>query len=198
MITDKFNFVHLPRTGGTTTHHIIKKSGAVILDGQNHMPHIEELTIRNQPSFIIIRNPFEWYQSWHSWLGSARRLDLAYESYKQPYKQPFDSYLEDVFKRRKKHRMTRVVPYDWYGSFSACWNYFASAQSLSVFRYENLHAELPSILAGFGGIPEQHTKRLLGTYLRRTNNHPKYTPALVKMVEEMDGYMLDKYGYEPS
>jgi hypothetical protein len=69
IVTDKFVFVHLPRTGGTFVSEVIKKFFPSAREIGHHLPR--ELLPREYshlPVLGTVRNPWEFYVSWYHYV----------------------------------------------------------------------------------------------------------------------------------
>ena len=66
LVTDKFIFLHLPRTGGTFVYDVVKKFFPSAREIGYHLPRIvipEDYS--DLPVLGTIRNPWEFYASWY-------------------------------------------------------------------------------------------------------------------------------------
>ena len=79
IVTDKFAFVHMHKTGGQSLLNII---GASIPDARQigyHYPfHLLPEEYRDRPLVGMVRNPWDWYLSWYAFntrpeVGNRRR-----------------------------------------------------------------------------------------------------------------------------
>jgi hypothetical protein len=74
LVTDKFAFFHLPRTGGTFVHDIVTKFFPSAREIGYHLPR--ELLPREYshlPVLGTVRNPWEFYVSWYHHHHSSNR-----------------------------------------------------------------------------------------------------------------------------
>ena len=83
IVTDKFVFVHLPRSGGTFVSEVIRKFFPSAHEVGYHLPR--ELLPReysNLPVLGTVRNPWEFYVSWyhHVWPRDAGSLLVSWVS----------------------------------------------------------------------------------------------------------------------
>lgn len=194
MITKRFNFIHVPRTGGSTIQQIIKQSNLQVVDSANHKPLMETLNIANLPTFTVVRNPFDWYVSWYEWLCQTDRFEGS-----------FHDYMRKV-EKDLANPMFKIVPYSLFGTFSACWNYFVGPRPMHGFvhivRFEHLAAQLPSMLNTLSGgkmNTEKVRESLSKTRLRSTQRENflgYYDQELDAIVQRRDRYMLDTFQYK--
>ena len=64
MITDKFIFIHIPKTGGTFIRNLIKNGNFNIISDEIHLTlNQSQIYIKDVPSFCFIRNPWDFYVS---------------------------------------------------------------------------------------------------------------------------------------
>jgi len=83
LVTDKFVFVHLPRTGGTFVSEVIRKFFPSAREIGRHLPR--ELLPREYshlPVLGTVRNPWEFYVSWyhHVWSKYAASILVSWIS----------------------------------------------------------------------------------------------------------------------
>ncbi len=83
LVTDKFVFVHLPRTGGTFVSEVIRKFFPSAREIGRHLPR--ELLPREYshlPVLGTVRNPWEFYVSWyhHVWSRYAASILVSWIS----------------------------------------------------------------------------------------------------------------------
>lgn len=188
MITSHFNFIHVPRTGGSTIQAIIKQSSLRVDDAVNHRPLIEMLNMNTValPTFTVVRNPFDWYISWYEWLCQTSRFEGSFHGYMQ---------------KVATDHMLKIVPYSLFGTFSACWNYFVGPRPmddelLHIVRFEQLSTHLPSLLnmLSDGKITVKEVEKGLNkTHLRSTQRTlvNYYDHEITAIVQHCDKYMLD-------
>ena len=82
ILSEHFVFLHLPKTGGSfvrelCTHYAPPAWKVRLLD---HHPTIHDIPSEyaNLPIFGFVRNPFDWYVSWYTYLRKRRRLLRAW------------------------------------------------------------------------------------------------------------------------
>ena len=67
IITDRFVFIHMHKTGGQTLNDIIKECIADSRDIGYHIPHSEIPADSTElPVVGLVRNPWDWYVSWYA------------------------------------------------------------------------------------------------------------------------------------
>jgi hypothetical protein len=78
LVTDKFVFLHLPRTGGTFIYEIVKRFFPSAREIGYHLPRVllpkDSLHL---PVLGTVRNPWEFYASWYQHQISNKRYSLA-------------------------------------------------------------------------------------------------------------------------
>lgn len=83
LITDRFVFVHVPRTGGTFLSRLAIDHLRVLRhtshQGVQYLP--EEYA--DLPVFTVIRNPWDWYVSWYHWVMANPEPDSDPEQWAQ-------------------------------------------------------------------------------------------------------------------
>ena len=75
IVTDKFVFVHLPRSGGTFVSEVIRKFFPSAHEIGYHLPRaLLPREYSNLPVLGAVRNPWDFYVSWyhHVWPRDAR------------------------------------------------------------------------------------------------------------------------------
>jgi hypothetical protein len=66
IVTDKFVFIHLPRTGGTFTYEIIKRFFPTAQEIGYHLPRVAlPAQYAHLPVLGGVRNPWDFYASWY-------------------------------------------------------------------------------------------------------------------------------------
>lgn len=74
LITSRFAFVHIPRTGGSFVRKLVRKHLAAEVLPTQYPTHAsyDELDGRlaQLPAFCVVRNPWDWYVSWFHWIVS--------------------------------------------------------------------------------------------------------------------------------
>ena len=73
IVTDKFVFVHLPRTGGTFVSEVIRKFFSSAHEIGHHFPlKLLPTKYSHLPVLGTVRNPWEFYVSWYHYVLPKR------------------------------------------------------------------------------------------------------------------------------
>jgi hypothetical protein len=75
LITDRFVFVHTPKTGGW----FIKRVCQEHLDCRLEDTHATYDRAPDLPIFSVVRNPWDWYVSWFHWHLESGRNGATWE-----------------------------------------------------------------------------------------------------------------------
>lgn len=85
LVTDKFTFAHIPKTGGDFLQRVIGMhfpARQAFLGDDSHAPvDAVRPELRGQPVFALVRNPWSWYVSWYTFcktLGSNPQFNRNY------------------------------------------------------------------------------------------------------------------------
>jgi hypothetical protein len=109
----KFIFVHIPKTGGTTIQKICQKStnikfkkiNYIVVDKvyNGHLPTrpLAYKYPRNEHEyFSIVRNPWDWYVSWFSYLDQKNRFDTDFRREIKQIEEGFPTFLKFISTNR--------------------------------------------------------------------------------------------------
>src|SRR3989338_10831549 len=90
IVTDKFVFVHLPRTGGTFVSEVIRKFFPSAQEIGYHLPRaLLPREFSHLPVLGTVRNPWEFYVSWYHHQQSSNRHRLLISSFSENRKLDF-------------------------------------------------------------------------------------------------------------
>lgn len=210
LISTKFIFVHIPRTGGTWTRETLKHSLApelireVRYPGHHSIRDVDE-ALRRVPSFWFVRNPWDWHVSrYHFWR-------MHWEQRTGGYSQPRAAWVE-----AEQWWNETFLAHD---SFAAALPSMLAYRPLSYWieqqtrgedgdsvgtpgRFERLRSDLLDMLSSALGkdMPEALIKAVRSS--APTNSAPHalyrsyYDDRLRDQVSETERSVVERFGYE--
>lgn len=203
IVTDKFVFVHFPRTGGTFITDIIKRFFPAAQEIGYHLPRF---LLPNEYSHLpvlgVVRNPWEFYVSWyhhvwprdaatplHSWLsengkqqfaGATRNaLNLGTDNDR------LDALIEKLpdevdYRKRNIPNITkdalRKVRGTGVGYYTFRFNHlFGNADEVFFCRQESLRGDLINFLDRIGAASDDVRAHILESEKKNTADHSHYS-----------------------
>jgi hypothetical protein len=179
VLGDNFNFVHIPKTGGTTVRNILEQSNLhkyvisfshITLQPSKYDYHIRFkdlglVSTKDRFKFCFVRNPWEHRVSYFTYVKHKYKKiynQITFESFIREY--PFRSisyYLDDTYDK--------------------------------IYQYEDINNSIDDICNKIG-IREYSIPWL------NKSNHDKfityYNKKLAAIVENQEKYLLSKFNYE--
>ncbi len=213
MVTDKFVFVHLPRTGGTFVSEVIRKFFPSAHEIGHHLPR--ELLPREYshlPVLGTVRNPWEFYVSWYHYVGSRYAASVLFSWLSDNGKLGFidsirnllnlgvdDERLdvliemlpEDVdYARRHFPNMTkdamRRVRGTGVGYYTFRFNYiFGNADGVFFCRLETLRQDLVAFFEGIGVATDELRDYVLRLDKKNIAEHHHYSTYYTPELAEL-------------
>jgi len=213
LVTDKFVFVHLPRSGGTFISDLIRKFFPSAREIGYHFPReLLPAEYTHLPVLGAVRNPWDFYVSWyyHVWprdaatpliawvtengtldfYGSARNaINFAADA------ERFDKLIEsmpEAVDYGKKHipnitrtalRKIRGVPIGYY---SFRFNHlFGNPDDIFICRLENLREDLLAFFETIGAVTDDLRDYVLGENKKNTSEHLHYSAYYTPELAEL-------------
>ena len=213
IVTDKFVFVHFPRTGGTFITDVIKR---FFPSAQEIGYHLPRFLLPNEYSHLpvlgVVRNPWEFYVSWyhhvwprdaatplHSWLsengkhqfaGATRNaLNLGTDN------ERLDDLIEKLpdevdYSKRNIPNITkdalRKVRGTGVGYYTFRFNHlFGNADEVFFCRQEHLRADLINFLEGVSAANDQIRAYILDSVKKNTAEHRHYSSYYTPKLAEL-------------
>ncbi len=206
ILTTRFVFIHIPRTGGTFVRQLFLQSAPVdwqtrILEGH---PGVNEIPpeFRQLPRIAVVRNPFDWYVSWFHYMlqiGGNPIFDAAASPAAPPdfrrtianlLELPVGRFFPDVSDR------CRRISFSWYFSYLLG----GDLESVRFARFENLREELAKAFASAAELPAAFRRTIADAppvnLSQRDRYRSYYDAELVRAVEESDRLLLEGFAYE--
>lgn len=202
MLTDQIMRIGLGRAGeGMQYNLLLSIPGLWIINKRTHGVYDEyvgqcrDLDIPTPPSFVFIRNPWQWYVSQWCWIRHVQRADF-------PFQGTFREAME----------ITKKDPSFWYlRTLTSSWYKHGADKAQYVGRFENLEDETVRILMAV--IPDLVTEEEIrervrtdwegrvccpnGEYEDRSLDYrPYYDGELRQWVAEWDAELIRRFGYE--
>jgi hypothetical protein len=213
IVTNKFVFVHFPRTGGTFITDVIMKFFPSAKEIGYHLPRSllpEQYT--NLPVLGVIRNPWEFYVSWyhHVWPRDAATPLTSWLT--ENGEQQFEGYtrnalnlgtdndrldllietVPDEVDYRKKNipnitkAELRKIRGTGMGYYTFRFNHlFGNADDVFFCRQENLRADLIEFLEQIGVASDEIRAQILSSERKNTADHSHYSSYYTAELAEL-------------
>ena len=213
IVTDKFVFVHLPRTGGTFVTDMIMKFFPLAREIGYHLPRsFLPKEYSHLPVLGVVRNPWEFYVSWYyhiwprdigkplfSWLtdnckeqfeGAIRNaLNLGVDNNR------LDALIEKLpdvvdYRTRNIPNITkdsiRRVRGTGVGYYTFRFNQlFGNADEVSFCRQERLRTDLIQFLERIGAASDEIRAHILECEKKNTADHSHYSSYYTRELAEL-------------
>lgn len=204
ILTTRFVFIHVPRTGGTFVRQLFLEAAppewhSRILEGHPGACDIPA-ELHHLPRIAVVRNPFDWYVSWFHYMlqiGGNPIFEAVAPSAGDP---DFKRCIRDLLELP----VTRFFPVPEEGrclSFSWYFHHLLGEdlEAVRIARFENLRQELARVFASVVALPEPFARRIAeappANPSHRERYRSYYDADLVRAVEHADRPLLDRFGY---
>ena len=201
IVTDKFVFVHLPRTGGTFVSEIIRKFFPSAHEIGYHLPRaLLPREFSHLPVLGTVRNPWEFYVSWYhhqqssnrhgpliSFLSENRKLDFVQTTRNALNLGVSDKLdvliqaLPEDFNYRERHvsNLTRDVMRKIRGAGIGLYTFrfnemFGQADDVYFCRVESLRSDLMTFFETIGVASDALRSYVLGLDKKNISEHLHY------------------------
>lgn len=211
--TDKFVFVHLPRTGGTFVSELIKKFFPSAQEIGYHFPR--ELIPKEYAHLPIlggIRNPWEFYASWYHHQISETRFSPLFcglsENRQLNFAQTIQNALDlgvnfqtldrliqilpESFNHKQKHvsnvtkDLMRNIAGTGLGLLTFRFNLmFGNADDVYFCRQESLRADLLAFFEEIGAMSDELRTNVLDLEKKNTSEHRHYSTYYTPELAEL-------------
>ena len=197
VVTNEFVFIRLQKCASRTLGEYFKKA----YDSSSKVAgvHIPARDVQkwHPDKYLVcsIRNPWDWYVSWHTFIKNDER----FESF---YKPDFKDFLKGIF--NKKHGRYSFIDFHSmnfcdYGVFSyrylrMCCDEVSRDLINYWIRLENIDGMLTILNRKFKPIVEVKLKHMNKT--NHKNYREYYDDELREMVAHKDRIIIDRFGYE--
>jgi hypothetical protein len=213
IVTDKFVFVHLPRTGGTFVSEVIRKFFPSAHEIGYHLPRAALPTeYSHLPVLGGIRNPWEFYPSWYQHqysdtkysplfcgLSENRKLDFVQTIRNALNLGVSDEKLDlliqalpENFNYQKKHisNVTKDVMGKIRGSGLGLYTFrfnqlFGPADDVFFCRVESLRSDLMAFFERIGAASEPLRSYVLGLDKKNISEHLHYSTYYTPELAEL-------------
>ena len=203
ILSEHFVFLHLPKTGGSfvrelCTHYAPPAWKVRLLD--NH-PTIRDIPpeYANLPIFGFVRNPFDWYVSWYTYLRK-RRNDPFFNRVSEGGSKSFGETLRTVFETDIAGMLGRNCLFT--DSPFGCYLNYVFGNNLREIRlgkFESLREDLLRIWRSMVELPAslEAQIRLYPEVNKgqRGDYRAYYDQPLRRLVERRDQLVLDRFDY---
>lgn len=206
-LSEKFIFVHFPKTGGMWFYHLCQMWGIPILElAPSYKSHKTAVYFKDSanwnllPWIVFYRNPLDWYTSLYNyhikmdWWWRPTRRGLGFHQFvevclaEKPYSQGwYEMVIEPKQKREHSTGQLRWCPPTY------------------MIQYENMYEELEIVMRDILGYPQFTKEILAATRKRNTRSQrgyrgkppntycPALTPELRKKIMKIDKPIFDLY-----
>jgi hypothetical protein len=190
LITEKFVFVHLPKTGGSFIRQASEGMEVLTLE-----PHagVDDIPPRfaGLPVFAVIRNPWDWYVSWFHFVLQTGQQNVDWE---QLGGSDFAATVRAAC-GDSQSPLGRDLARDDRDYYSAMWwKLFGRDGRVTVGRFERLADDFRSFCDRLGVQID-----VSGPAVNESQRNPYreyYTPELRDLVKHKARHLIRTYGYE--
>lgn len=199
---NKFLFIHIYKTGGTSIRNAIEKFGekekmqgrhghATARDGLVYLKE-EGLDPDNITKFCVVRNPWKWHQSLYLWIRNNHHPDKVLFN-----KMSFDDYvywLKSVGSKRGKYLkdgswIPNVPPFHTFSEYIK--DEKDNIIVDKILKIEEIKEGFPKLLDELGLPKVILSRNNVGSYNMPTN----YTKETIKIIEELHKEDLEILNY---
>lgn len=202
----RFVWVHLPKTGGTWVRETISKHAApawniqVLYPGHHSIRSVED-QYRDVPAFGFIRNPWEWYVSWHAFWGTHFRYGTG------AFAQRKELWNDQVKLRAQIAQMNFAEAIEAAQEHEIGLNHHyrrlclrADGTPIQMGRFEDLRRELLRLLRETCGVvPPKLKVAILTKPAEMKSEHRSwqmyYQDRTIARVAELEREIIDRYGF---
>ena len=197
VVTDRFIFIRLQKCASRTLGEYFKKAynSPSKVEGV-HIPARKAIKTFQDRAFVgSIRNPWDWYVSWHTFIKDDPR-------FKDIYKPDFKEFMLHIFNKKKgKYPFINFnsINYNDIGVFAyryiqMCCNVFLEDLISYYIRFEDIEGGIEDVCLNY---PPKNFVDL--PHMNKTN-HKKYTDyyddELREMVAHKDRIIIERFGYK--
>jgi hypothetical protein len=203
IVTDKFVFVHLPRSGGTFVSEVIRKFFPSAQEIGYHLPRVLlPKEFFHLPVLGTVRNPWEFYVSWYhhqqsnnrhgplfSFLSENRKLDFVQTTRNELNLGVSDDKLDVLiqalpedfnYKERNISNFTRDVMRRIRGTGIGLYTFrfnqmFGQADDIYFCRVESLRSNLITFFERIGAASDAGRSYVLGMDKKNISEHLHYS-----------------------
>ena len=210
--TDKFVFVHLPRSGGTFVSEVIRKFFPSAREIGYHLPRVlVPKEFSHLPVLGTVRNPWDFYVSWYhhqqsnnrhgplfSFLSENRKLDFVETTRNQlnlADSDKLDTLIQALpenfnYKERNISNFTRDVMQRIRGAGIGLYTFrfnqmFGQADDIYFCRVESLRTDLIPFLERIGGASDALRSYVLGMDKKNISDHRHYSTYYTAELAEL-------------
>lgn len=226
IVADRLVFLHLHKSGGTFVNECLLRFVPGARQIGYHLPrHLIPPESATLPVFGLVRNPWSYYVSWHSFQAAQRRPNALYRVLSEDDRLDFGGTLRNMLELGGSpvhlDRLLDALP-GAYGNLGINLPRFALAPIrgsglgfyaylyqymfgnddalLTVGRMESLRQELPRMLESVGQPVSKEMREFIDNAVpRNTSTHTRYTELyddeLRDLVAARDALLISRHGF---
>jgi hypothetical protein len=219
LITRDFVFVHVPKTGGTFIRTVCEETlppGEILhreIGAQgSHAPYADlPAEYAGLPAFALVRNPWDWYVSWFTYLVERRGAVAKNDARRALWSSAFQDGAADFAQVVRRactgeldHELAPRIRERGIDFYSAWWNELAepgaSANRLEVLRFERLRDDVINFVDEKGIDASDEFREGLRSHptiraSSRGHYRDYYDPDLRDLVGASAKALIDRFGY---
>ncbi len=225
IITDKFIFIHLHKSGGTFVNNFINKFFPEARPVVYHLPgqYIPE-DFKHLPSFGLVRNPWSYYVSWYTFQSGMPSPNIVFRVASDNGKLDFNETIQNLLSLSnnptKIQAIAEELPITFrnaginltkqciksiegsgMGFYSFLYNrMFSEVNNIQIGKMESLRDELISFLQTTGVTISKEMQEHINlspklNITRHKSNMEIYDQKTADMVNNADSLIINKHGY---
>jgi len=193
-IHQTFVFLHFPRTGGTyISRNVLPANGyklALNMAGRNGHNGVDQIpsNSKNVPIFGLIRNPWDWYVSWHTYSKKILKLN-----------DDFKTAIMSQFKSKPIIGYNTELYIGMYYGGNAIKQYKEQKTLPNTSAYIGKTENLQIVVQDFFQKNFQKTLTFPDKRVNTTNKNPDYKVyydnELKEIIQQRDELIIKTYGY---
>jgi hypothetical protein len=220
LVTERFVFLHVPKTGGSFVQEVLQAHLPVVdiaaalrrprpAQRLTHAPHPDLADRwRQLPAAWVVRNPWDWYVSWFSYqvLRAPRRkrpMDGSWESAFLRGETTFKEVVTALCTEGQDQALRIAAPdkdIDLYSAFvREIIGPDVDVPNLTALRFERLRKQLVRFLDRHVDVSPELRRAIRRAPAKKQSTHRPYAEYydsdLAELVGERTGWLCERFGY---